>query len=512
MKKFKTNKVLRSKFRESILSVLPLTAVVIALNFILPRKMEGVQLTSFIIGAVLLMIGMTLYSMGSDAALEPIGETVGNKVTSSKKIPLILIVGFVIGVMVTVAEPDLMVLGGQLGSLKWLIVVTVSIGVGVFMVIALLRIFKQINLNVLLSILYALTFILTIFVDKRYMALSFDSGGVTTGPITVPFIMALGVGVAGVFGGKNKKDNSFGVVAVCSVGPVFTMLLLCLIFKPEINSSLPIVALNEYSDLPLFILSNNGACAREVAIAIAPITLSFIAFDLLYLKLPIRRLMKILIGLVYTYIGLTLFLTGVNVGFTSTGLNLGERIAALDNKWILVGVGAFLGSLMVLAEPAVHVLSKQVENISDGSIKSRYIIIVLCVSMMIAVGLGMLRIITDIPVWYFLVPGYAVAILMSFFVPKIFTAIAFDSGGVASGPMATTFMLPLAIGATTVVSGQESVLTNAYGLVSFIALVPLITIQGIGVVVKIKEGRKLILPKALIELFEGDVIELSVKR
>ena len=506
------NKVLTIKFKEALFSVLPITIVILILNFVLPEAMSPLKLISFIIGAVLLIVGMALYSLGSDTALAPIGETIGNKITETKRIWLILLVGFIIGVIVTVAEPDLMVLGTQLGDVKWIIIITVSLGVGAFLVVALGRIFRKINLNIVLIVLYALVFLLALFVDKRYIALSFDSGGVTTGPVTVPFIIALGVGVASVLGGKGQKDNSFGVVAICSVGPVFTVLLLCMIFKPEINVGSTVTAAKELSQYLPFLFSSLGACARDVAIAIVPVTLFFLVFQFVFLNLPKQRFARIIIGLLYTYVGLTLFLTGVNTGFMSTGLSLGSRIAALDNKWILVVVGAGVGSLMVLAEPAVHVLAKQVENISDGAIKSKSILAVLCISMMISVGLSMIRIITGLSLWYFILPGYAIAIILSFFVPKIFTAIAFDSGGVASGPMASTFMLPLAIGAVTTMSGAESVMTDAYGLIAFIALTPLITVQILGLVVRIKAGRKIVLPKAFIELFEGDIISLDANR
>ena len=506
------NSILFKKFKESFLSVLPITAVIIALNFILPDRMPAEQFVSFLIGAALLIIGMALYSLGSDTALAPIGETIGNRVTGTKNVFTILLVGFIIGVIVTVAEPDLLVLGGQLGDIKWILITTISLGVGVFLMIALARIFKKVNLNIILAILYGLTFILAIFVDDKYIALSFDSGGVTTGPITVPFIMALGVGVAGVLGGKEQKDNAFGVVAICSGGPIFTVLLLCLIFRPEIATDVEHVVIDGFSSLPPFIGVNLLECAKEVAIAILPVSAFFLLFNFIFVRLPSQRLVRILVGLVYTYVGLTLFLTGVNVGFMSTGLSLGQRLASLGNNRILVFVAAAIGSLMVLAEPAVHVLAKQVENISDGALKSSVIIIILCVSMIVAVGLSMLRLVLNISIWYFIVPGYVIAITLSFIVPKVYSSIAFDSGGVASGPMATMFMLPLAIGAATVVGGEGSVLFNAYGLIAFIALVPIITIQTLGVYAKIKAGRKLVIPKALLELFEGDVIELDSRR
>ncbi len=506
------NAVLLQKFKESSLSVLPITIVILALNFVLPNPLSAVDLTLFFVGAALLILGMVLYSLGSDTALAPIGESIGNSITATKKIPIILIVGFIIGVIVTIAEPDLMVLGSQLGSIKTLIIIAIALGVGLFLVLALARILSGVNLNVVLIIIYAVIFLFAFLVDNEYIGLSFDSGGVTTGPITVPFIMALGVGVAGSLGGKSKSDNSFGVVAICSAGPILLVLLMSFIFKPEINASVSTENAQTFLEIAPFIFHHLLVSLKDVAIAIIPVTLFFIIMNKISIKTPKQRFIRILIGLVYTYVGLSLFLTGVNVGFMSTGYSLGERLAQLDNNWILIIVGMVIGCFMVLAEPAVHVLSKQVETISDGNIKRSTILISLSFSMIVAVGLSMLRIVYGLSIWYILLPGYALAIILSFFVPKIYTAIAFDSGGVASGPMATTFTLPLAIGAATALTGADSVLFNAYGLIAFIALTPLITIQLIGVIVRIKQGRKIILPKAFITLFEGDIIELDLKR
>ena len=505
------NKVLLDKFKEALFSVLPITLVIIVLNFVLPAPMSAKELTGFFVGAALLVVGMASYSLGSETALSPIGETIGNATTNTKNVFLILVIGFIIGVIVTIAEPDLLVLGGQLGELKWLIIVTVSLGVGLFLVLALGRIFKKVDLNVVLIVIYGLLFLLAAFVDEKYIALSFDSGGVTTGPVTVPFIISLGVGVAGVLGGKGQKDNSFGLVAICSAGPIFAVLTMCLVFKPEIAPSATAYVPQDAS-VAIIALINLWDHAKEVLVAIAPVTAFFLIYNYTFAHLPKKRLIRILIGILYTYVGLTLFLTGVSTGFTSTGLMLGERLAFVEDKRIIIAVGAGLGSIMVLAEPAVHVLCKQVENISDGAIRKGFILAILCVSMTLATGLAMVRIVLGVPIRYFLVGGYALAILLSFFVPKIYTAIAFDSGGVASGPMASTFMLPLAIGAATVLSGGESVLYEAYGIIAFIALTPLITVQVAGLVVRIKAGKKLILPKAFIRLFEGDIIDLDADR
>lgn len=508
------SKILTTKIKESCLSVIPITAIVILLNFLLPEKAGGYNLAAFIIGAILLITGMVFYSLGSEIALSPIGEIIGNKVTSTKNIPIILLIGFIIGVIVTVAEPDLMVLGNQLDSIKIILIITIALGVGLFLALALGRVFAKISLNLILIVFYAVIFLLAILVDNKYIALAFDSGGVTTGAITVPFIMSLGVGVASVLGGKNRNENSFGVVAICSIGPVLLVMILCIIFKPDITITSFGNDIGTITDLLTAFLHSFFKCLKEVAIAILPVSVFFFIINGLFIRLPKQRVTRIIFGLLYTYIGLSLFLTGVSAGFMDMGFDLGRRLTSLSSGWVLVPVGMIIGAFIVLAEPAVHVLCKQVENISDGTIKGRTLLISLSVSMMVSVGLSTLRILCDIPVYYILIPGYAIALGLTFVVPKNYTAIAFDSGGVASGPMATTFMLPLAIGAATTVSmgSTEAILSNAYGMISFIALTPLVTIQILGLIVKIKTARKPRITKSVVRLFDSDIIELNTER
>lgn len=508
------SKILIDKIKESCISVIPITVIILILNFVLPGARLGYSLASFLIGAVLLITGMVFYSLGSEVALSPIGETIGNKVTSTKNIPLILLVGFIIGTMVTMAEPDLIVLGNQLGSIKMILIVAIALGVGLFLMLALGRVFARISLNLILIVFYLAIFVLAIFVDKKYIALAFDSGGVTTGAITVPFIMSLGVGVASVLGGKNRNENSFGVVAICSIGPVLLVLLLSLIFKPEIAVSSFGGSIETFSQLISNFARTLFNCMKEVLIALLPISAFFLIVNGFFIRLPKQRVARILFGLLYTYIGLSIFLTGVSAGFMDMGFNLGERLVSIENNWLLVPIGMVIGAFIVLAEPAVHVLCEQVEKISDGTIKGRTLLIALSVSMMISVGLAMLRVLLNIPVYYILIPGYGIALLLTFFVPKNYTAIAFDSGGVASGPMATTFMLPLAIGAAATFSGgsTDAILSNAYGIVAFIALTPLITIQVLGLVIKIKTNKKPRITKSVLRVFDNDIIELNTER
>lgn len=507
-----TTGILKGKFKEAFFSVLPITIVIIVINFILPEKMSAPDFVSFTVGALFMIVGMALYSLGSDSALSPIGESIGNKVTETKNIPFILLIGFIIGFIVTIAEPDLLVLGTQLGEIKLLLIVTIAVGVGLFLVLALVRIFFKFSLNWLLIGLYAIVFVFAVIVDEYYLPLSFDAGGVTTGPITVPFIMALGVGVAGVIGGKGKRADSFGVVAICSVGPILFVLLLSVLFQPAVNSSLTQTSFTTFGEFFSFFGLTLLKSLRDVAIAILPITAFFFIMNFALIKSPKKKLTRISVGLGYTFIGLTLFLTGINIGFMQTGLSVGSRLASYGGDWLILLISGAIGALMVLAEPAVHVLSKQVETLSNGKIRKRTILITLSLSVVAAVMLSMLRIIFQIPIGYLLFPLYGLAIVLSFFVPKVYTAIAFDSGGVASGPMATTFMLPFAIGVCTELVGNAGILSYAYGLVAFIALTPLISVQIMGLIVRIKEITFVKLDAALIEEYEGGILVLDVNR
>ncbi len=502
------NKNLFIKIRESCASVLPITGIVLLLHFTI-SPMPGGLLAMFLFGAVLLVVGMGIFTLGADMAMMPMGEKVGSRLTQSRKLWLLVAVALLFGVMITAAEPDLKVLAGQVPSIPdSLLVITVACGVGLFLVLALLRILFQIRLSTLLLIFYGAVFLLAAFSSADFVSVAFDSGGVTTGPITVPFIMALGIGVAAVRGDRNSRDDSFGLVALCSIGPVLSVLLLGLFYDSSTGY---------YGVEQIEAVENAGALFRllggmlpkymkEVLIALGPIVVFFALFQAFSLKLSMRQLVKIGVGVLYTYFGLVFFLTGVNMGFLSAGSYLGKAIAALPYRWILVPLGMVIGLFTVAAEPAVHVLNKQVEEISNGAISRRSMLMTLSIGVSIAIGLAMLRILTGISIWYCILPGYAIALALTFFVPKIYTAIAFDSGGVASGPMTATFLLPFAMGACESAGGN--VLTDAFGIVSLVAMTPLIAIQILGLVSQRKqkgEGEPVLdLPDAP----EEDIIDL----
>lgn len=502
------NKNLLIKIRESCSAVLPITAIVLLLHFTISPMPPGL-LAMFLLGAVFLIIGMGIFTLGADMAMMPMGEKVGARLTQSKRLPLLIIVSFLFGMVITIAEPDLTVLAQQVPSVPDMtLIVTVACGVGIFLVLALLRVIFQIRLSNLLLIFYGIVFLLAAFSSADFVSVAFDSGGVTTGPITVPFIMALGIGVASVRGDRNSRDDSFGLVALCSVGPILSVLLLGLFFDSSSGSygMEKIEAVQNAGELFRLFGSMLPEYMWDVFVALAPIVVFFALFQVFSLKLSVRQLIKIGVGILYTYFGLVFFLTGVNAGFLSAGSYLGETIASLPYRWILIPLGMVIGFFIVAAEPAVHVLNKQVEEISNGSISRRSMLMSLSLGVSVAIGLAMLRILTGISIWYCILPGYIIALVLTFFVPKIYTAIAFDSGGVASGPMTATFLLPFAMGACESMGGN--VLTDAFGIVAMVAMTPLIAIQILGLISHHKNKKAMQSTTVLPEAPEEDIIDL----
>ena len=413
----------------------------------------------------------------------PLGEAVGKEITRSKKVWVIVAISFLIGVIITVAEPDLQVLAGQVPSIPDRVIIwSVALGVGVFLVIALLRILFAIQLSYLLIGFYAIVFVLAGFVSPDFWAVAFDSGGVTTGPMTVPFIMALGVGVSAVRNDREAGGDSFGLVALCSIGPIITVLLLGLLYQPDGSSYTP-VSVPDAKDTAEMFRSYTHALPeyfREIFLSLAPILVFFVLFQLVTRRMHRREVMSMLFGLLYTYIGLVLFLTGVNVGFMPVGSFLGESIAAhASYSWLLIPIAMLIGYFIVSAEPAVHVLNRQVEEITAGAIPASAMNAALSIGVSVSLALAMIRVLTGISIMWFLIPGYVLSLALSFVVPKIFTSIAFDSGGVASGPMTATFLLPFAMGACDALGGN--VVTDAFGVVAMVAMTPLVTIQLLGV-------------------------------
>ena len=473
-----TKTELAEKIRESAVSVLPILILVSLLCLFL-TPMQPQLLLAFLIGALMLILGMGLFSLGAEQSMTPIGTKIGTALTKTKNLPLILGVSFLLGFAITVAEPDLQVLAETVPHISsTVLLVTVGIGVGLFMALCMYRIITGANLRWLLLGCYALIFLLAAFTDPDFLCIAFDSGGVTTGPMTVPFILAMGMGVANIRSDNRAEADSFGLVALCSIGPILSVLLLGFFYDGgEAVAELSHTSLPTTTAIGGAFLAALPVYFKEMAIAMLPIVGIFLIFQLALLRLTRRRLVKILIGLLYTYLGLVLFLTGVNIGFSTLGAELGAALGRTAPQW-LIPLAIVLGWFIISAEPAVSILEKQIETVSAGAIPGKAIKRSLSIAIAIAMGLAMLRVLTGISILWFVVPGYAAALALSFFVPDIYTAIAFDSGGVASGPMTATFMLQLVMGASIALGGN--VLRDAFGVVALVAMMPLLSIQLVG--------------------------------
>ena len=503
---------LKEKIRESLAAVLPITGIVLALSILLVPLTTGAVML-FFVGALLLIVGMGMFQLGAEMAMSPLGESIGAKISKSKKIITIIAIAFALGTLITIAEPDLQVLAEQIPSIPNNVIVwTVALGVGIFLAVAVWRIIKKVDLSNILMVLYGVLLILSFFVPKDFLSVAFDSGGVTTGPITVPFIMAVGVGISSIRSDKNASSDSFGLVALSSVGPILAVVILGFFYETGDGAytSSAITEVETMQDVVMAFLHELPHYYVEVGLSLLPIVGVFVLFQFIGHRSPRRVVLRSLVGFAYTYKGLVLFLCGVNVGFAPVGTMLGAGLGATDYKWLLIPIGMLIGYFIVKAEPAIQILNAQVQSVTNGAISAKTMNRCLSIGVAVSVGLAMLRVITGLNIQSIIIPGYLIALIMSKFVPKIFVGIAFDSGGVASGPMTSTFLLPLCIGACESIGGD--VMTDAFGVIALVALTPLIAIQLMGVSYKIKlmKLRNTVEPETLVpEIGDDDIVEIQ---
>lgn len=475
-------KALWKKFMESTVSVLPVTLIVLLLNFTPVLSLTATETVVFLCSAVALIVGMALFNLGADIAMTPMGEQIGSGLSKSGRFKTLLLICFVMGVFITIAEPDLSVLASQVKDVinSTVLTVTIGVGVGLFLVLAIFKIVFRVSLAQMLTFFYLLLFALVSLgltlspeTFTRFMPLAFDSGGVTTGPITVPFIMALGVGVSATLGDKKDRASSFGFIALCSIGPILAVMLLGIFSKGTLDYTVPDYGL-DLGEIPSALLHT----LKNVAIALGPIVVFFFVLQAIFMRSTKRKVKQIIVGVFYTFFGLVIFLTAVEIGFMPVGFKMGVQLAARPS--ILIFFAFLLGFTVVLAEPAIHVLNRQVESVTGGAVKKRSMLIALSCGVGASIALSVIRAIFQFSVLYYLIPGYFISLGLSFFVPKIYTAIAFDSGGVASGPLTSTFILPFIVGVCFAMNGEASILTDAFGLVAMVAMTPLISIQSLG--------------------------------
>lgn len=503
------NKKLKEKFDESVSAVLPITVIVLLLSiFVVP--METGTIALFLAGAFMLMIGLAFFQLGAEIAMTPLGEGVGFQIMKTKHFPILVIVCFVMGLIITIAEPDLQVLANQVPSIpNEVLIWTVAVGVGVFLVVAVLRILFKLSLPMLLCILYGALFLLSFAAPADFVAVAFDSGGVTTGPMTVPFIMAIGVGLSATRSDKDGSSDSFGLISFCSIGPIVMVLLLGIFYHPTDAAYNPtlipdVVTMQDVMREFVHMVPDYG---KEVFSSILPVLIVFLLFQMISKRYHRHQMIKMLVGFLYTIIGLILFLTGVNVGFAPVGSLLGSSLAEQSWRWILIPIGALIGYYIVKAEPAVQVLNKQVEDVTNGAISREAMNLCLSIGVSASVALALLRVLTGVSIYWLLIPGYIAALILTKFVPKVFVGIAFDSGGVASGPMTSTFLLPLAMGACTAIGGN--VVTDAFGVVAMVAMAPLIAIQIMGVLYRMKLKETASIPVAAADIDDDEILEFE---
>ncbi|MFA5421633.1 MAG: DUF1538 domain-containing protein [Bacilli bacterium] len=507
------------KFKAALISTLPMVGIVLILHFSgLARIEDNWALIVFVLMALLIILGMGLFTIGTDMAMSPIGEYIGASITSQKKIGLMIFLFFLLGAFIVIAEPDLRVLVSQapLGdewlpfiSNQWIVVILIGIGFGAFMVIGILRILLQKSLVIWLIIFYGLLFALALgvnYVHPSFIPFAFDSGGASAGTITVPFILALGIGIATTRSGRKTNEDSFGLIAITSIGPVLVMMIMSFVLKD--------IPFDYKLEAPSSFAGALGESAINVAFAILPITAFFFIYQAIAIRLPTKVLIRIIAGLVYTYLGLVIFLTAVNVGFLPISRKIGTAIAD-DGPALIIIIGAIIGMAAVLLEPAIHVLVGQVENITEGTIRKGVVLIAIAIGAGLAMTFAMIRLVKEISILYFVIGGYVIALIMALFVPKIYSAMAFDAGRIASGPMNSSFVLPFAIGAAIyqfdgVTQNGQDIMTYAFGVNALVTLMPLITIQFLGLFVVFQDRRRIRLARVrFIEENDDQIIHLD---
>jgi len=479
------------KLKETAVSVLPVKLIVFLLGLTVVPLDAG-TLGRFALGGFLLIIGLTVFLLGVDMGIQPMGERCGAELTEKKNLGLLLSSAFVIGFIVTAAEPDIQVFADQVRGVfpavnKLAFTFVIAAGVGIFIMLGLCRTILNLSLKWTLFISYTVLFAVAFFTPDAFIAIGFDSGGATTGPMTVPFIMALGLGVSTVRAGSTRQDSSFGLTGISSVGPVLAVLLYALVIngaEPTV-SGIDSVAPEALEGPHINILSST---LLESFTSIAPLLGLFIIFQIFLLKMTMRQVVRMIIGFVYSFVGLTIFLLGVYGGFMQAGKLLGEALGTMAMQkggvwyFLLIFTGLVLGAIIVCAEPAVWCLSEQVENVSGGTIKRKVLLIFLSVGTAIAIGLAMWRSVAGFNIKWLLVPGYLISVLLMLFCPDMFTGIAFDSGGVASGPLTSTFVLSFTIGAAGGAGGSG----DSFGVIALVAMMPLIAIQIMGIIWRCK--------------------------
>ena len=479
------------KIMEALRSALPIALIILFLAFTICPLPNDIFI-AFVIGTVLLVVGLGLFSLGAELSMERIGAHVGTNLTRSKKIPIIAIISLIVGVLITICEPDLHVLAGYTGDRKLLFILAVAAGLGSFLVIAVLRIIFKVKFKYVITFGYGAIMILSIIayiIDPTFLAIAYDAGGVTTGAMSVPFVMSIGSGIAAITSQNSEDDTTFGLMAVCSIGPILSILIMGLAggFKNISYTPHPLPQFINSQEMGISFLSAIPSIVKDVLIGLIPILTFFIIYQFFTERVHKKDMAQIGIGATYTFLGMVLFLVGVNVGFMPVGSYLGEAFTKVSYSWVVIPVGCIIGFCMTYAEPAVGVLNKQVEEATSGTIPPKVLPMAMALGVALSAGIALTRALTGIPILPFLLIGYIAAVVLAYHCPSLFTSIAFDAGGVASGVMAATFLLPLSIGVCAIRGATpDMIMIDAFGTIALVAMTPTISIQVVGVIYKIK--------------------------
>lgn len=479
------------KISEACASVMPIALIVLILSFTLCPLPNDIFI-AFIIGTCLLIVGLGLFSLGAELSMSKIGGHIGANLTRSKNIPIIAVISLIVGVLITVSEPDLHVLAGYTGDMKLFFILAVAAGLGVFLVVAVLRIIFNVKMKYILLSGYGVVLILTLVAyvkDPTFIAIAYDSGGVTTGAMSVPFVMSIGAGIAAISSEKSDDDNSFGLMAICSIGPIIAILImgLCGGFKNISYTPHDLPSFSNSMQMGLSFIEKIPSVTKDVLMGLLPILAFFLIYQFFTVRVHKKDMAQIFIGAIYTFVGMVLFLVGANVGFMPVGSYLGETFGNMEHSWIIIPIGMVIGFCMTYAEPAVGVQEKQVEDATQGLIPKKILPLMMGIGVAISAGIAMIRALSGVSIIPFLVVGYIIALVLTFFCPGIFTSIAFDAGGVASGVMAATFLLPLSIGICNSRGATSAeIMIDAFGTIALVAMTPTISIQLLGIAFKLK--------------------------
>ncbi len=511
--KYKRLEFIIEKIKEACASVMPIALIILLLSFTVCPLPNDIFL-AFVVGTCMLTVGLGLFSLGADMSMERIGGHIGANLTKSRNIPIIAVISLIVGVLITICEPDLHVLAGYTGDMKTPFILAVAAGLGAFLVFAVFRIIFNVKMKYILAAGYGIIIILSIIayiIDPKFLAIAFDAGGVTTGAMSVPFVMAIGAGIAAISSQNSDDDNTFGLMAICSIGPIIAVLVmgLCGGFDNIKYTPHDLPVFGDSQEMGLAFLTRIPHVVKDVLMGLIPIIAFFLIYQFLTVRVHKKEMTQIFVGAGYTFVGMVLFLVGVNVGFMPVGSYLGETFGNMAQSWIVIPVGMIIGFCMTYAEPAVGVLEKQVEEATSGTIPKKILPLTMAAGVAVSAGIAMMRSLTGASILPFLIVGYIAAVVLAFFAPPLFTSIAFDAGGVASGVMAATFLLPLSIGVCAAGgAGVDSIMTDAFGTIALVAMTPTITIQIVGLAFKAKkrhtEEAETSLDTTVIEFIKGE--------